>query len=124
LVRVLKPGGDLYCSVPFLQPFHGYPQHYYNMTHQGLVNLFAHEVEIVRIDVPRWMLPVYALTWIVRSWADGLGGAARQAFLDLRLEDLLRRPETFLGEPFVTELPAAKNRELACGTLLVARKPP
>lgn len=38
--RVLKPGGKLFCAVPFLQPFHGYPSHYYNMTHVGLANLF------------------------------------------------------------------------------------
>src|SRR5262249_19800219 len=28
IVRVLKPGGDLMCCVPFLQPMHGYPSHY------------------------------------------------------------------------------------------------
>ncbi|MGZ3697159.1 MAG: methyltransferase domain-containing protein, partial [Bdellovibrionota bacterium] len=32
LMRVLKPGGYFYCEVPFLQPVHGYPHHYYNMT--------------------------------------------------------------------------------------------
>jgi hypothetical protein len=26
--------------VPFLQPLHGYPHHYYNMTGEGLRNLF------------------------------------------------------------------------------------
>ena len=36
IVRVLKRGGELECSVPFLQPLHGYPHHYYNMTSQGL----------------------------------------------------------------------------------------
>jgi len=39
IARVLKPGGELMCCVPFLQPLHGYPHHYYNMTHQGLRNL-------------------------------------------------------------------------------------
>ncbi len=32
IVRVLKPGGDLICCVPFFQPLHSYPHHYYNMT--------------------------------------------------------------------------------------------
>jgi len=37
IARVLKPGGELYCVAPLLQPVHGYPHHYYNMTsHQGL----------------------------------------------------------------------------------------
>jgi SAM-dependent methyltransferase len=29
ICRVLKPGGWLFCSVPFLQPYHGYPHHYF-----------------------------------------------------------------------------------------------
>ncbi|HEX3450908.1 MAG TPA: methyltransferase domain-containing protein, partial [Isosphaeraceae bacterium] len=41
ITRVLKPGGKLFCCVRFLQPFHGYPNHYYNMTHVGLASLFG-----------------------------------------------------------------------------------
>src|SRR5581483_8249906 len=40
IARVLKPGGKLICAVPFLQPEHGYPHHYYNMAPQGLRALF------------------------------------------------------------------------------------
>jgi len=40
LIRVLKPGGRLMCAVPFLQPEHGYPHHYFNMTRMGLAELF------------------------------------------------------------------------------------
>jgi ubiquinone/menaquinone biosynthesis C-methylase UbiE len=40
ITRVLKPGGKLFGYVPFLQPFHGYPNHYYNMTRVDLANLF------------------------------------------------------------------------------------
>ncbi len=41
LARVVRPGGRLYASAPFLQPYHGYPHHYYNMTASGLENLFV-----------------------------------------------------------------------------------
>ena len=40
LYRCLKPGGIVLAVVPFLQPFHGYPNHFYNMTSNGLKNLF------------------------------------------------------------------------------------
>jgi|TARA_B100000315_G_scaffold210208_1_gene206327 SAM-dependent methyltransferase len=36
IARVLKPGGELICVVPFLQPLHGYPNHFFNMTSEGL----------------------------------------------------------------------------------------
>ena len=41
LVRVLKPGGRLLVAVPFLQPEHGYPEHYFNMTRSGLPSLVS-----------------------------------------------------------------------------------
>lgn len=41
MTRVFKPGGTLYAVVPFLQPFYGYADHYYNMTSSGLKNLFS-----------------------------------------------------------------------------------
>lgn len=36
MTRVLKPGGEMFVHVPFLQPYHGYPHHHYNMTKDGL----------------------------------------------------------------------------------------
>ena len=45
MMRVLKPGGEIMCAVPFLSPVHGYPDHYYNMTANGLRNLFGNKIE-------------------------------------------------------------------------------
>ncbi len=64
ILRVLKPGGELMCCVPFLQPYHGYPNHYYNMTHQGLANLFP-GVEVLGVDVYEELRPITALQWII-----------------------------------------------------------
>jgi SAM-dependent methyltransferase len=38
--RVLRPGGKLFAATPFLQVFHGYPDHYQNFTLTGHVRLF------------------------------------------------------------------------------------
>ena len=122
IVRVLKPGGELYCAVPFLQPLHAYPNHYYNMTHVGLANLFP-GLEIREQKVVRETLPIWGLTWILRNWAQGLEGAARDEFLNLRVGELLGEPEEYLERGFVTGLSEAKNFELACATVLVAVKP-
>ena len=122
LIRVLKPGGDLLCCVPFLQPYHGYPHHYYNMTSQGLVNLFEERVTVDSVQVIDSVLPIWSLAWIVQSWAQGLKGKSRAAFLEMRIADFLKPPQTFLGEPFVRELSAEKNLELASACVLQARK--
>jgi Methyltransferase domain len=123
VVRVLKPGGELLCAVPFLQPLHGYPGHYFNMSHQGLRALFEDGLQIESQTVPPSGLPIWTLTWILKSWSAALDPETRQKFLDTRIEGLLGDPVDFLGQPFVTELTLEKNLELASMTLLRARKP-
>jgi SAM-dependent methyltransferase len=123
IVRVLKPGGRLICSVPFLQPLHGYPHHYYNMTGQGLRALFDRALVIDDHMVLLSTLPVWSLTWIVRSWAEGLPERTREQFLSLRLNDIAVDPVQLLEQPWVRDLPEAKNFELASATMLFAHKP-
>ena len=123
VVRVLKPGGDLLCAVPFLQPLHGYPGHYFNMSHQGLRSLFEGHLDIESQTVPPSGLPIWTLSWILNSWAAALNGDTRQQFLDTKIGGLLGDPVSFLSQPFVTELAADKNLELASMTMLRARKP-
>jgi len=122
IARVLKPGGKLICCVPFLQPLHGYPHHYYNMTGEGLRALFERRLHIDRHIVPRSTLPLFSLTWFVQSWARVLRGDVREQFLSLRMSDLLRQPEELQDERWVTELSDQANFELASATMLFAHK--
>jgi SAM-dependent methyltransferase len=122
LGRILKPGGALYVAVPFLQPLHGYPNHYFNMTGEGLASLFG-GFEITWHEVIDSLHPIWALTWILRSWRDGLSGPTREAFEDMRVAELIGEPLEYLGRPFAAELSREKRFELAAGTALLARKP-
>ena len=40
IFRILKPGGECICIVPFIFPYHGYPAHYFNFSKDGLDFLF------------------------------------------------------------------------------------
>ena len=120
--RVLKPGGSLMCCVPFLQPFHGYPHHYYNMTSQGLKNLFNDYLSIDKVIVYESILPIWSLTWILRSWMEGLQGKTRDDFMQLKVADLIDSADKYLSMPFVKELSMEKNIELASATVLFAHK--
>ena len=113
IVRVLKPGGKLMCCVPFLQPLHGYPHHYYNMSHQGLAALFAGDLVIDRQLVDESVRPIWSLTWIVTKWAEGLNGDTRDEFLAMPLGDLLKPATELSGRSWVRDLPEDKNFELA-----------
>jgi len=120
--RVLKPGGKLICNVPFLQPFHGYPHHYYNMTGQGLRNLFEDKLIVDKVEVNEKNVPIWSLTWILRNWANGLEGETKENFLQMKVADLINPAFKYLEMPFVKELSHEKNLELAYATVLFAHK--
>jgi SAM-dependent methyltransferase len=121
ITRVLKPGGKLFCCVPFLQPFHGYPNHYYNMTHVGLANLFG-DLKVHNQAVYPSTGPIHTLVWILRTWLWALEGKTQAEFLDMRVRDLTGEAVSYLNEPFVTELPEAINFVIASATILTAAK--
>lgn len=122
LARVLKPGGRLYCVVPFLQPYHAYPHHYYNMTAQGVANLFRDTLTVDRQDVNTGGMPIFMLTWVLRRYAEGLPEPARSQFLRSRVRDLTGDPRALVDRPFVRDLPPASRFELAATTSLFATK--
>jgi SAM-dependent methyltransferase len=124
LARVVRPGGKLYVSAPFLQPYHGYPHHYYNMTASGLENLFADAFTVEELRAPASAVPIWALSWFLNSYVAGLPADVADRFQKMSVEDLMRSPEDFLGEDFVTELRASTNIELACGIILVGTRRP
>jgi predicted SAM-dependent methyltransferase len=122
LTRVLKPGGWIKCCVPFLQPLHGYPHHYFNMTHEGLRTLFEPYIAIERQEVTQPTHPVWAIAWQLREWANALPPKARKEFLRERVSDLIAHPAAQLQKSWARELPMAKQFELAAATILIGRK--
>lgn len=122
--RVMKPGATLYCVVPFLQPMHGYPHHYYNMSMEGLKNLFDDFLSIEKQEVIASGLPIWTLTWFLNSWLNGLGDDAKNEFLNMKIADLIGNPIDYFEQNFVKELPMENNIELACTTALIAKKTP
>lgn len=123
IARVLKPGAWLKCCVPFLQPLHGYPHHYFNMTHEGLRTLFESLLTIERQEVTPATHPIWAVAWQLRSWSEGLSPALRKEFMRLRVSDLVAFPGPLLEKPWARDLPMEKQFELAAATILHARKP-
>jgi len=65
--RVLKPGGQVIASVPFLQPEHKIPTDYQRYTRDGLQRLFEHHG--FRVNAVKPLFTVYhTLHWIVYEW--------------------------------------------------------
>lgn len=122
MIRVLKPGGKIVVCAAFLQPMHGYPHHYFNMTSLGLKVLFEEEIKIDRQFVNAGTGPISSLTWFLRRWADDLPKNERKKFMKMKVGDLLGQPHEYQDKPFVTKLSEDMNLELASATLLVGTK--
>jgi len=122
LLRVLKPGGYLYCAVPFLQPYHAHPNHFYNMTHQGLRNLFKAPLSDIRVEVIPAFLPVHTLWEIISRWSQALNGSVRNKFLNMKISDFMENPYSMHDMDIVKDLPRDVVHQLAAGNLMTARK--
>ena len=122
IARVLRPGGTVYAVVPFLQPYHGFPHHYYNMTRQGLENLFAPWFAIEESRTPEFGLPIWTLTWFLNSYLTGLPPAIAESFKKMKVEDLLGSGADHVHRDYVEQLSPAVTTELACVNYVVATR--
>lgn len=122
IIRILKPGGELYFTVPFLAPFHGYPDHYYNMTLNGLRNILGEQVAIVEDGVYDYGKPIWALSWFLNSYLKGLPEGIAAEFREKQVKDLLDDPMGLMDVPFVSELNDETKTELACVNYICAKK--
>lgn len=64
-LRVLKPGGRVWCEVPFLQGYHATPTDYQRYTSTGIADLFE-QFEILEVGVA--LGPSSTLSWVLREY--------------------------------------------------------
>jgi SAM-dependent methyltransferase len=60
LHRVLKPGGVIHIDTAFMQPLHGDPYHYFNMTLEAVREIFKH-FRHVRSGIKPYQMPSFGL---------------------------------------------------------------
>jgi SAM-dependent methyltransferase len=122
IVRVLKPGGFVYIDLPFLQPEHGYPNHFFNATRQGLRRLFPTLVPVGH-QVPLSGHPISSLRSLVAIYQAGLPERLWPEFLSLTIGDVLARTDQeWLGYSICSELGADSQWLIASTTQAVLRK--
>jgi SAM-dependent methyltransferase len=65
MLRVLRPGGRVFCFFPFMQGFHASPHDYSRMTIRGLEHLFGDFIDCkVRVAGG----PTSGLLWTLQEW--------------------------------------------------------
>ena len=116
--RVLKPGGVVFCFIPFIQPFHASPYDFQRYTKKGMSKLFSDfSIDYIKVGAG----PTSSLVWVLQEWL-----ALFLSFGNSRLYKLLV-PLMWCLSPlkildfFLVHHPNAEV--VASGFLLQARKP-
>jgi SAM-dependent methyltransferase len=119
LVRVVRPGGVIIVDWPFLQPEHGYPNHYFNATMEGALSAFRDLPQVATVDaeVPVHMHPIFILPWILDMWLLGLPSEEAAEFASLTVGQLAASSphDLIFTEPWVTRLAPETQRIIAAG---------
>ncbi|PKN18327.1 MAG: hypothetical protein CVU71_12540 [Deltaproteobacteria bacterium HGW-Deltaproteobacteria-6] len=118
MFRMLKPGGELLCYVPFVMPFHGAPQDFQRWTMPGMEKLFS-EFEIIEMGIGAG--PTSAMLWIVQEWLAILFSFGSKTLHDIIMMVLmvLTMPVKFM-DMILVKFPNAEK--IASGFYVVAKK--
>lgn len=124
VARVMKPGALVRLDVAFLSPYHGVPDHYFNMTRSGLrVVVEESGLEVESISTGPHQHPQVALSQILNQYVLGTPDAGKkQRVLDTTIADAIQLLASGGGDPFDGLTPEGID-VLAAGFSCMARKP-
>jgi SAM-dependent methyltransferase len=125
LSRVLKPGGKVYCSIPFLQAEHGYPSHFFNCTRFGIRRLFD-GLSLDRQYLESANQPIFTVHQILGIYTHGLPSGVRERFLRMTVEELIKELPSnryLRNDELITALDPEERWKIAWGTTAIFSKP-
>lgn len=123
LYRAMRPGGEIYVETAFLQPYHAYPHHYFNMTTRGLSKVLE-SFEPRDVGVRPWQGPLFTAHWILRRWAEILSDEHRQTFLNTTVGEILAEAQANpFSERWLVGFDKKDREELACAVYFSGHKP-
>jgi SAM-dependent methyltransferase len=123
--RVLAPGGQFYIDTAFMQGYHGFPSHYFNMTPQAVETFLLDDFELVGSQIPFSGGPTYHIENSLRRFIDGLAEPDRSRLAGLPVADLLRLlADPDQAAPLFGQMTVHVRRSLAASVVVQGRKPP
>jgi len=129
--RVCKVGADIKIDTAFLQPEHGYPNHFYNATQSGLKHWFRN-FDIQWSGVEPYQHPCFALDWFLQVYINGIPEKQQNLLQQASFPDLLNALDHLtgrkVGNKAVTKLatalwqiPEPVQKTIAAGVSLSAK---
>jgi SAM-dependent methyltransferase len=122
--RIVKPGGHIYIDTAFMAGRHGYPYHYYNMTCEGLANLFTN-TDIENVEASTYGNAAYSLFWLARNLYGGLSHDGQRNFGQMTIDQLISFNDPFhliKQNTYFSEISKSVNNDNAFNITLVGQK--
>jgi len=120
--RVLKPGGRVICTVPYICAEHGFPDHFFNMTRSGLKSLFE-GMTLERHFIKGDGAPLNGIQQLLSTYYGNLPEPHRSAFGRVTVNELVHTPlPELLGKAYAVNLPGYAQWLLPAHTTVVFRK--
>jgi SAM-dependent methyltransferase len=117
IFRVLKPGGRVLIETAFMQPFHADPNHYFNMTIEGLRKIME-KFDILDLEVMPYQMPSDGYIMQIENVLPVMKEGPWRQRLEKLLDELRRE-----GRDLDRDLGMVGQRMLAAGVAVVAAKP-
>jgi hypothetical protein len=122
--RVLREGGGFYIDTAFMQGYHGFPGHYFNMTPQAIETFLLDDFEREHALVPLPGSPIYSIEDTLRRLLEALPASERSSLLSMSIEKFLDECSNRLRSPqWFALLPEHTRRSLAASFVVAGRKP-
>ena len=101
--RLLKPGGAIFGDVPFLQPLHLAPHHYFNFTPYGLEVVAKNAgLELQYAAAEAHQRPEFSLEWLLRRTFETVSAAEAERLKSMTIADFyagLARDKNMIAYP-------------------------
>ena len=122
--RVLAPGGEFRIDTAFMQSYHGFPSHYYNMTPQAVETDLVGAFELRQACVPDSATPLMAVVMAMDRYLGFVSEPLRRRLLDARFGDVLdeMRQDRSPASPLLADFDDYASRCLAASYVVVGRK--
>lgn len=123
--RVLKPGGQFRIDTAFLQMYHGYPGHYFNMTPQAVETFLVDDFILEQSVVPDSATPIKTIIDILDRFLYYQPLDRRVDLLSGSLDDFISKlkADTTKSNPLLSMFSEFQLRSIAASFVVRARKP-
>jgi SAM-dependent methyltransferase len=122
LIRVAKPGAIIQSTVPYVCPVHGFPNHFFNMTPDGLRKLFE-GTDLISHTMQGDAHPINGIKQLLQVFYGTLAEPLRSKFGATTVSEIVALDlPTLVSMDWARALPEAAWWEMPAHSTLVVRK--